>query len=84
MKIKTINKAIRPLGVEIIHDPRHKYSYFLDLNTGCQVGEGSAWGCCLSDLTLEQWVTEAEEAVEFECRKWYTKQVYRQLEANRR
>lgn len=56
-----INRAIKHLDMEIIHERGSGYSYFLDLNTGLQVGE-SVCVCYLYQLPLERWVDEAVEA----------------------
>jgi hypothetical protein len=56
-----INRAIKHLGLEIIHKRGSGYSYFLDLTTGYQVGDSVAV-CYLNQLPLNRWVEEAEEA----------------------
>lgn len=61
MTTTTINRAIRHLNLEIIHERGSGYSYFLDTSTGAQIG-ASVQVCYLNTLTLEQWVQEAEEA----------------------
>jgi len=57
-----INKAIKHLGLEIIHERGSGYSYFLDLVTGDQIGE-SVQVCYLHQLSLEEWVKEAQGAL---------------------
>ena len=61
MTTNTINRAIRHLNLEIIHQRGSGYSYFLDTTTGDQIGE-SVQVCYLNTLSLEQWVQEAEAA----------------------
>ena len=61
MTTTKINRAIRHLNLEIIHERGSGYSYFLDIATGDQIGE-SVSVCYLNALSLEQWVQEAEEA----------------------
>jgi len=63
MTTNKINKAIKPLGLEIVHERGSGYSYFLDLYTGNQVGE-SVMVCYLHQLSLDRWVEEAVAAVE--------------------
>ena len=55
-----IDKAIKHLNLEIIRGDG--YQYFLDLTTGDQVGD-SVFVCYLRNLTVEQWVLQAERAV---------------------
>lgn len=62
MTTRAINRAIRHLGLEIIHQRGSGYSYFLSLAHGGQVGE-SVYVCYLNQLTVAQWVLEAENAV---------------------
>jgi len=61
MTTNKINRAIRHLNLEIIHERGSGYSYFLDTTTRYQVGD-SVQVCYLSSLSLEQWVQEAEQA----------------------
>ena len=61
MTTSQINRAIRHLNLEIIHERGSGYSYFLDIATGAQIGD-SVQVCYLSSLSLEQWVQEAEAA----------------------
>jgi hypothetical protein len=61
MTTARINKAIKHLDVEIIHERGSGYSYFLDIKTGNQVGDSVAV-CYLNQLPLNRWVEEAEEA----------------------
>jgi hypothetical protein len=61
MTVKRINAAIRHLKLEIVKG--NGYSYFLDLETGNQVGE-SVPVCYLNQLTLAKWVEQAELAIE--------------------
>lgn len=56
-----INKAIKHLNLEIVHQRGSGYSYFCDLTHGGQVGE-SVIVCYLHQLSLEQWVVEAVDA----------------------
>ena len=58
MTTKKINKAIKHLGLEIVYTKGDGVFYFLNEN-GDQVGE-SVCVCYLNQLTLEQWVAEAE------------------------
>ena len=57
-----INKAIKHLGLKVIHERGSGYSYFLDLVTENQIGE-SVQVCYLHQLSLERWVEEAQEAL---------------------
>jgi hypothetical protein len=57
-----INKAIKHLGLKVIHERGSGYSYFLDLVTENQIGE-SVQVCYLHQLSLERWVQEAQEAL---------------------
>jgi hypothetical protein len=59
MTTNKINKAIKHLGLEIVHERGSGYSYFLDLYTGNQVGE-SVMVCYLHQLSLDRWVEEAD------------------------
>jgi hypothetical protein len=61
MTTTKINRAIRHLNLEIIHERGSGYSYFLDTTTGDQIG-ASVQVCYLGSLSLEQWVQEAEQA----------------------
>ena len=61
MTTSQINRAIRHLNLEIIHQRGSGYSYFLDTTTGDQIGV-SVQVCYLSSLSLERWVQEAEAA----------------------
>lgn len=61
MTTSKINRAIKHLGLEIVHERGSGYSYFLDLETGDQVGD-SVLVCYLNQLPLNRWVKEAEEA----------------------
>ena len=61
MTTTKINRAIRHLNLEIIHERGSGYSYFLDIATGAQICD-SVSVCYLSSLSLEQWVQEAEQA----------------------
>lgn len=54
-----INKAIRYLGLEIVDQRGDGYFYFCDLQKGHQVGK-SVLVCHLNQLTLDQWIQEAE------------------------
>lgn len=55
-----INRAIKHLNLEFIHARGSGYSYFLDRETGDQVGDSVAV-CYLHHLSLEQWVEIATE-----------------------
>jgi hypothetical protein len=68
MTTAKINKAIKDLNLEIVHQRGSGYSYFLDLTTGNQIGE-SVVVCYLNQLTLPRWVEEAEYARKND--KWY-------------
>lgn len=61
MTTAKINRAIRHLGLEIVHERGSGYSYFLDTTTGDQIGE-SVQVCYLHHLSLHQWVEEAKHA----------------------
>jgi hypothetical protein len=61
MTTSKINRAIKHLGLEIVHKRGSGYSYFLDLTTGDQLGDSVAV-CYLNQLPLNRWVEEAEEA----------------------
>jgi hypothetical protein len=61
MTTNKINRAIRHLNMEIVHERASGYSYFLDTTTGDQIGD-SVQVCYLSSLSLEEWVQEAEQA----------------------
>jgi hypothetical protein len=60
MTTTKINKAIKHLNLEIIHQRGSGYSYFLDLTSGDQIGD-SVPVCYLNQLSLSRWVEEAEE-----------------------
>ena len=71
MTTRGINAAIAHLNLEIIRG--NGYQYFLDLATGDQAGE-SVYVCYLSHMSLDRWVSAAEEArkafdIELEDRK---------------
>jgi hypothetical protein len=61
MTTSKINRAIKHLGLEIIHQRGSGYSYFLDTTTGDQIGD-SVPVCYLHHLTLEGWIQEATSA----------------------
>lgn len=61
MTKKIINKAIQHLGLEIVNTRGDGYSYFLDIQTGYQVGS-SVYICYLNQATLQEWVSYAEAA----------------------
>jgi hypothetical protein len=61
MTTSKINRAIKHLGLEIVHKRGSGYSYFLDLKSGNQIGE-SVIVCYLNQLPLSRWVEEAEDA----------------------
>ena len=58
-----INRAIKHLNLEIIHQRGSGYSYFLDLQSGNQIGD-SVWVCYLHQLSIDRWVSQAEAARE--------------------
>ena len=62
MTTSKINRAIRSLGLEIVHQRGSGYSYFLDLETGYQIGE-SVYVCYLHSLSLEEWIQEAKQVL---------------------
>jgi hypothetical protein len=62
MNKRTIDAAIRHLGVEIQHERGSGYFYFTSIETGASVGE-SVMVCYYDHLTIDQWVKEAEEVV---------------------
>jgi predicted RNA-binding Zn-ribbon protein involved in translation (DUF1610 family) len=66
MNKRTINAAIKHLGIEIQHERGAGYFYFTSIETGVTVGE-SVMVCYYNQLTLDQWVKEAEEAVKEVC-----------------
>lgn len=66
---KQINKAIKKFGLELAYTRGDGYFYFLDLATGSQVGE-SVYVNYLNNLTLEEWISTAEEA---SCWKPYSR-----------
>ena len=57
MTKRTINRAIKHLGLEIQNN-RDGYSYFTSLKTGEQVGM-SVYVCYLNSYSLKRWVGEA-------------------------
>ncbi len=61
MTTKQINRAIKHLNLEVIHNRGSGYSYFLDLTTGDQVGD-SVYVCHLNQQTLDKWVHDAQWA----------------------
>lgn len=61
MKKAIINRAIKPLGLEIQGNRRDGYFYFTDLFTGEQIGQ-SVFVCYLKQLTLAQWQATATAA----------------------
>jgi len=61
MTSRAINRAIKHTG--LIINRGEGYQYFTDATTGEQVGE-SVMVCYLNHYTIEQWVEEAEYAVE--------------------
>jgi hypothetical protein len=61
MTTSKINRAIRHLGLEIVHERGAGYSYFLDLISKHQVGE-AVYACYLNHLTLEEWAKAAQVA----------------------
>lgn len=56
-----INRAIRHTGLTIVGTRGDLYFYFLNAN-GDQIGE-SVWVAYLKDLSITQWVEEAEAAL---------------------
>ena len=63
MTTAKINRAIKDLGLEIIHERGSGYSYFVEIGTGNTIGL-SVMVCNLNQLSLEQWVEEAVGALE--------------------
>ena len=59
MTKRKINSAIKHLGVEIQNN-RDGYSYFT--RDGVSIGD-SVMVCYLNQLTLEEWIGEAEYAI---------------------
>ncbi len=63
MTTAKINRAIKHLDLEIVHERGSGYSYFCSLsNANHQVGD-SVLVCYLHHLTLDQWVEKAEKAI---------------------
>jgi hypothetical protein len=56
-----INRLIRQFRLEIVGTRGDGYFYFLDLDTGDQIGD-SIFVCYLSNMTLAQWISDAEYA----------------------
>jgi hypothetical protein len=63
MTTAKINRAIKHLGLEIVHQRADGYSYFVEIGTGNSIGL-SVMVCYLNQLSLEQWVEEAVGALE--------------------
>lgn len=61
MTKRTINRALRPLGLEIQNN-RDGYSYFTSRRFGHQIGE-SVFACWLSSYTVPEWVELAKWAL---------------------
>ena len=61
MTTAKINRAIKKYNLEIVHERGSGYSYFLDLETGDQIGE-SVQVCYLNQQTLDQWISDASSA----------------------
>ncbi len=61
MNKRTINRALRPLGLEI-QNKRDGYSYFTSRRFGHQIGE-SVFVAYLSSLPLSRWVDKARAAI---------------------
>lgn len=61
MNKRTINRALRPLGLEIQNN-RDGYSYFTSRRFGHQIG-ASVFVSYLSSLPLDRWVDEARAAI---------------------
>lgn len=59
--VAKINNAIAEYDLEIIRG--EGYQYFLDTNTGYQIGE-SVYVCWLKDLSLKRWKQKAKYARE--------------------
>ena len=59
MTIKRVNRAIKKINLEVVKG--EGYHYFVDITTGEQIGS-SIYVCYLKDLSLEQWIREAEDA----------------------
>jgi hypothetical protein len=54
MNKETINRTLRPLGLEIQHGRGSGYSYFTSRRFGHQIWESVAV-CYLSSITLPEW-----------------------------
>ncbi len=74
MRASTINSAIRRLGLVVVGTKGDGYFYFLSAKYGVQVGD-SVMVCYLNQLTLEQWVQRAEEAIQTLERNFSAKQI---------
>lgn len=59
---RNIDRAIKPLGLEIVNTRGDGYSYFLDLKTGYQIG-GSVAVCYLNQVSVERWTQFAADAL---------------------
>lgn len=57
-----IDRALKPLGLEIQHSRRDGYSYFTSAKTGHQIGD-SVFVCYLKSIPLAGWVGEARAAI---------------------
>ena len=62
LTVAKINRAIRCLGLELVHERGAGYSYFTDLRTRNQVGD-SVYVCYLNHLSQEEWVAEARSRI---------------------
>jgi hypothetical protein len=60
---RIIDKAIKHLDLQIIHERGSGYFYFVSLKTDTTVGE-SVYVCYYDHLTLQQWLDRAEEAAQ--------------------
>ena len=58
MTTQRINRAIAHLDLEIVYTRGDGYFYFIDTNTGDQIGD-SVFVCYMNQLTIEQWVNTA-------------------------
>ena len=71
MTTAKINRAIKHLDLELVHQRGSGYSYFCSLSiANQQIGE-SVSVCYLHELTLDQWVEEAEYAIKISKERGY-------------
>ena len=60
MTKKIINRAIKHLNLKIEGARGDACFYFVDLKTDNVIDESTVYVCYLNQLSLEQWVKEAE------------------------